>query len=124
MLDEDAERLAGAPHSRSEGRVGQRWGKTEGKLGFHDGKVAVHRPRVRSYDGHELALPAWTAAQAENWLGRWAMNLMLINVSTRKLKRAVRLPEGDLPIVAGDGCEIASNDDPTSPRPQRFVATQ
>ena len=34
---------------------------------------------------------------AEDWLGRWAMNLMLINASTRKLRRAVRLPEGDLP---------------------------
>ena len=31
------------------------------------------------------------------------MNLMLINVSTRKLRRAVRLPEGDLPAIAGDG---------------------
>jgi putative transposase len=36
---------------------------------------------VRSYDGHALALPTWTAAQPEDWLGRWAMNLMLINVS-------------------------------------------
>jgi hypothetical protein len=43
--------------------------------------VAVHRPRVRGYDGHEIALPTWTAAQAEDWLGRWAMNPMLINVS-------------------------------------------
>jgi len=32
-----------------------------------------------SYDGHEIELPSWTAAQAEDWLGRWAMNLMLIN---------------------------------------------
>ena len=31
------------------------------------------------------------------------MNLMLINVSTRKLRRAVRLPEGDLPVITGDG---------------------
>jgi hypothetical protein len=31
------------------------------------------------------------------------MNLMLINVSTRKLRRAVRLPEGDLPAITGDG---------------------
>src|SRR5262249_12578297 len=50
-----------------------------------------------------VALPSWTAAQAEDWLGRWALNLMLINVSTRKLRRAVRLPEGDLPVIAGDG---------------------
>src|SRR5207248_1763922 len=45
----------------------------------------------------------WTAAQAEDWFGRWAMNLMLINVSTRKFRRAVRLPEGDLRVAVGDG---------------------
>lgn len=95
MLCEDAQQLAGEPHCRGGSRIGQRWGRTQGKISFHGGSVAVRRPRVRSYDGHELALPTWTAAQAEDWLGRWAMNLMLINVSTRKLRRAVRLPEGD-----------------------------
>jgi putative transposase len=79
------------------------------------GTVAVHRPRVRSYDGHEIALPTWTAAQAEAWLGRWAMNLMLINVSTRKLRRAVRLPEGDLPAMTGDGKSKSA----ASPAPTR-----
>src|SRR5713101_2086677 len=103
MLCEDAQQLAGTPHNRGGGRVGHRWGTTKGKIGFHGGKVAVHRPRVRSYEGHEVELPTWMAAQAEDWLGRWAMNLMLINVSTRKLRRAVRLPEGDLPVIAGDG---------------------
>lgn len=43
------------------------------------------------------------------------MNLMLINVSTRKLRRAVRLPEGDLPIVVGDGTS-------KSTASRRFVA--
>ena len=115
MLCDDAQQLAGAPHSRGGGRVGHRWGRTKGKIGFHGGKVAVHRPRVRSFDGHEVALPTWTAAQAEDWLGRWAMNLMLINVSTRKLRRAVRLPEGDLPVIAGDGTS-------KSAASRRFVA--
>jgi hypothetical protein len=32
----------GVPHSRGEHRVGQRWGTTKGKIGFHGGKVAVH----------------------------------------------------------------------------------
>jgi hypothetical protein len=41
------------------------------------------------------------------WLGGWAVNLMLINVSTRKLRRAVWMPEGDLPIIAGDGGGLA-----------------
>ena len=115
MLRQDAQQLTGAPHSRGGGRAGHRWGTTEGKIGFHGGKVTVHRPRVRSFDGHEVALPSWTAAQAEDWLGRWAMNLMLINVSTRKLRRAVRLPEGDLPIMAGDGTS-------KSAASRRFVA--
>src|SRR5438128_6136928 len=115
MLSEDAEQLAGAPHSRSEGRVGHRWGLTKGKIGFHGGRVTVHRPRVRSYEGQEVQLPTWTAAQAEDWLGRWAMNLMLINVSTRKFRRAVRLPEGDLPIAVGDGTS-------KSAASRRFVA--
>jgi len=70
MLCEDARRLAGPRHSRGE-RVGQRWGATKGKIGFHGGKVVVRRPRVRS-EGHEVALPTWRAAQAEDWLGRWA----------------------------------------------------
>ena len=115
MLCDDAQQLAGAPHNRGGGRIGHRWGRTKGKIGFHGGKVAVQRPRVRSYDGHEVALPTWTAAQAEDWLGRWAMNLMLINVSTRKLRRAVRLPEGDLPVIAGDGTS-------KSAASRRFVA--
>src|SRR5262245_46438582 len=115
MLCEDAVRLVGPPHGRGAERSGQRWGATTGKIGFHGGKVAVRRPRVRSYDGREVALPTWTAAQAEDWLGRWAMNLMLINVSTRKLRRAVRLPEGDLPVTAGDGTS-------KSAASRRFVA--
>ena len=113
MLCEDAHRLAGPRHSRGE-RIGHRWGTTKGKIGFHGGKVDVRRPRVRS-DGHEITLPSWRAAQAEDWLGRWAMNLMLINVSTRKLKRAVRLPQGDLPAVTGEGTS-------KSAASRRFVA--
>jgi hypothetical protein len=87
MLREDGHQLTSAPHSGGGGRVGHRWGTTEGKIGFHGGKVTVHRPRVRSFDGHEVALPSWTAAQAEDWLGRWARNLMLINVSRPTSRR-------------------------------------
>lgn len=103
MLRDDAERLAGPRHGRKPERAGRRWGVTTGKIGFHGGKVDVRRPRIRSLAGREVPLPNWQAAQTEDWLGRWAMNLMLINVSTRKLRRAVRLPEGDLPAVSGDG---------------------
>ncbi len=48
-----------------------------------------------------MSLPSWEIARAEDWLGKWAMNLMLLNVSTRRFGRAVRLPEGDVPAKLG-----------------------
>src|SRR6201997_3291733 len=103
MMEQEAEELCGPRHARGEGRRGYRWGHTQGKIGFHGGKIDVERPRVRELGGQELVLPSWGHAVAEDWLGRWAMNLMLINVSTRKFRRAVRLPEGDVPAPAGSG---------------------
>ena len=103
MLEEDAVRLCGSRYGRAVGKEGHRWGKTRGKVGFHGGKVEIERPRVRACDGGEMALPSWTTAQSEDLLGKWAMNLMLINVSTRRFGRAVRLPEGDVPAPAGAG---------------------
>jgi putative transposase len=103
MMEGDAARLCGVRYGRDDGKDGYRWGRTKGKLGFHGGKVALERPRVRARNGGEIALPSWEAAMAEDWLGRWAMNLMLINVSTRKFGRAVRLPEGDVPAHNGAG---------------------
>src|SRR5689334_9767298 len=115
MMERDTANLCGRRYGREDGRRGHRWGQAAGKLGFHGGKVAIERPRVRARDGHELALPSWEAAQAEDWLGRWAMNLMLINVSTRRFGRAVRLPEGD--IAAPHGAGVSK-----SAASRRFVA--
>jgi putative transposase len=103
MLEKDAEEACGPRHSRGEGRRGYRWGRTQGKIGFHGGKVAIERPRVRELDGKEVVLASWEQSVAEDWLGRWALNLMLINVSTRRFGRAVRLPEGDVPAPRDAG---------------------
>ena len=67
----------------------RRGGRTAGaergaQIGFHGGKIEVERPRVRGLDGREVTIPSWETAVEEDWLGRWAMNLMLINVSTRQ----------------------------------------
>jgi putative transposase len=115
MMERDAADLCGPRYGREDGRRGHRWGQAAGKLGFHGGKLAIERPRVRARDGHELALPSWEAAQAEDWLGPWTMNLMLINVSTRRFGRAVRLPEGDVPAHHGAGVS-------KSAASRRFVA--
>ena len=72
-----------------------------GRPGFHGGRVEIERPRLRGFDGKEQPVPSWEAAVAEDWLGKWAMNQMLINVATRKFARSVRLPEGDVPAACG-----------------------
>jgi len=114
-MEGDAARLCGARYGRDDGRDGYRWGRTKGKLGFHGGKIELERPRVRTRAGAEIALPSWEAAMAEDWLGKWALNLMLINVSTRKVGRAMRLPEGDVPAANGAGLS-------RSAASRRFVA--
>ena len=104
LLQEEASVVCGDRHQRHDGRRGRRWGQTKSQVGFHGGRVGVDRPRVRSCEGkQELVLPSWAAAPDEDWLSQWAMNQMLINVSTRKFRRSVRLPSGDVGSVPGDG---------------------
>jgi transposase-like protein len=105
MLAEDAEVLCGPRHARTRSRRGHRWGQTRSEIAYHGGKVKVVRPRVRGLAGKEMALPSWELLSDPDLLQAWAMNLMLLSVSTRKYGRAVRLPGaagGDLPARSGD----------------------
>ena len=92
MMEADVTASCGPRHGRDAARRAHRWGRTRGRIGFHGGKIEIERPRVRGVDGREVTIPSWETAAEEDWLGRWAMNLMLINVSTRRFGRAVRLP--------------------------------
>jgi hypothetical protein len=104
LLEDEAADLCGERHQRHEDRRGRRWGKARSPVAFHGGRVDIERPRVRTPDGQqELELPSLAAGQREDWLGRWAMNQMLINVSTRRFRRSVRLPDGDVASAKGDG---------------------
>jgi putative transposase len=102
LLEEEAADLCGERHQRHEDRQGRRWGKARSPVAFHGGRIDIER--VRTPDGQqELELPSFGAGQREDWLGRWAMNQMLINVSTRRFRRSVRLPDGDVTSIKGDG---------------------
>jgi putative transposase len=68
MMEKDAEELCGPRHGRGEDRRGYRWGRTQGKIGFHGGKVDVERPRVREIGGPEMSLPSREQVVAEDWL--------------------------------------------------------
>jgi len=62
MMEADAAVACGPRHSRREDRRGHRWGRTQGKIGFHAGKVVIERPRVRGLNGKELPLASWEQA--------------------------------------------------------------
>src|SRR4030088_812933 len=94
MMEADAAVACGPRFSRREDRRGHRWGRTQGKIGFHAGKVVIERPRVRGLNGKELPLASWEQAVDEDWLRQGGVNFVLINVSTRKVKGAGRLPGG------------------------------
>ena len=115
MLATDAEQLCGKRYQRHADRQGHRWGMIDSEVGWHGGKAAIRRPRVRQRGGAELELPSWTAIQKADLLSRWAFNQMLIGVATRKYARSVRLPDGDL---AGQGKRATTK----SSVSRRFVA--
>ena len=96
MLAADAEQFCGKRYERHGDRRAYRWGLIGSEIGWHGGKAAIRRPRVRQRGGAELELPRWKSIQDSDLLSRWAFNQMLIGVATRKYARSVRLPDGDL----------------------------
>jgi hypothetical protein len=97
MLVADAEQLCGKRYQRhplrstsitpassllrgSPDRRAHRWGLIGSEIGWHGGKAAIRRPRVRQRGGAELQLASWKAIQEADLLSRWAFNQMLIGV--------------------------------------------
>ena len=106
MLAADLEAVCGPRHARGSERRGHRWGTTTSELAFQGGQGKLKRPRVREPGGGELSLPSFELLSDPELLHAWAMNLMVLDVSTRKYGCAARLPAdagGDLPSSAGDG---------------------
>ena len=101
LMVRDVRSLCGERHVRAEARCGYRWGVTQGAAPYRGRLLRLERPRVRGKDGAELMLPSWQAVTGERLLERAAHELMLLNVSTRKYRRAL-LPLAPEPI-AGDG---------------------
>src|SRR5258706_7535732 len=54
MLAADAEQLCGKRYQHHADRQGHRWGMIGSEVGWHGGKAAIRRPRVRRRGGAEL----------------------------------------------------------------------
>jgi transposase-like protein len=98
MLHEEQELLCGPRHAQSEDRQAYRHGTSAGSLVMGGRRVTMPRPRARSIDGRELALPTWEQWSNEDPLKERALAQMLLGVSTRGYARSleplpVPLPE-------------------------------
>src|SRR5258706_14220844 len=58
MLEKDAEEGCGPRHARGVGRLGDRWGRTRGKIGLHGGERGRHPRPVPGFFTHGVAAPS------------------------------------------------------------------
>jgi putative transposase len=83
LMRDDAARIVGAKGKHRMDRTHHYWGKTRSELTFGGRRISVDKPRVRSKDGREAALPALEEFRDRDPLSERVMNQLLLGVSTR-----------------------------------------
>lgn len=89
LLEQERTALCGPRYAHVEGRRARRAGHVAGELVLGGRRVQVARPRARSMEGGELALPSWRQFSDEDPLHHRALTQMLVGVSTRKYARSL-----------------------------------
>ena len=89
QLEAERTALCGPRYTHQAERAAMRAGHTKSSLTLGGRRAEVERPRVRSSDGHELALPSWQAWSARDPLERRALEQMILGVSSRHYARAL-----------------------------------
>jgi hypothetical protein len=83
LMRDDAARIVGAKGKHRRDRTHHYWGKTRSELTFGGRRISVDKPRVRSKDGREAALPVLEEFRDRDPLSERVMNQLLLGVSTR-----------------------------------------
>jgi len=94
QLEAERAALCGPRYAHLAERAAMRAGHAKSSLSLGGRRAEIGRPRVRSRDGHELALPSWEAWSARDPLQRRAVEQMILGVSSRRYARSLEaLPE-------------------------------
>lgn len=83
LMQDEAARIVGEKGKHRADRTHHYWGKTKSELTFGGRRISVEKPRVRSKDGREAALPALEEFRNRDPLSERVMNQLLLGVSTR-----------------------------------------
>src|SRR3979490_1776331 len=62
MMEAGVMAASGPRHGRDAARRAHRWGRTQGRIGFHGGKIEVEGPRGRGGEGPGGTGPRWGTA--------------------------------------------------------------
>ena len=98
LLERERTRLVGPRYAHLPGRDAHRAGSAPGELVLGGRRVQVRRPRARTLDGREIALPSWVAFADEDPLHHRAVEQMLVGVSTRRYARTLEPVPDDVAV--------------------------
>lgn len=87
MFEADITAVAGPKGKHNADRVAVRHGSEQGSVTLGGRRVPVTRPRARTLDGHEVAVPSYAHFAAEDLLSQVVMERMLAGVATRRHAR-------------------------------------
>ena len=89
IFAEEAAAIAGAKGRHQVNRAADHWGFASAELTLGGRRVVLPRPRVRSTDGRELALPSVTRFSGRDPLTERVLERVLLGVSTRNYRRSL-----------------------------------
>ena len=95
LLEENVSELVGQKGQHRVERQAYRHGHEPSSLTLGGRKVVVDKPRVRSCQGEELAVPLWKAFSEQDIAGTMVLERMLAGVSTRQYPVSLE-PVGEL----------------------------
>lgn len=89
LFEREVDRIAGPKGKHVADRRANRWGTTRTPLPFGGRDIVVERPRVRSKDGREIALPMIDELRRRDSLPDRVVEQIVLGVSTRGYDRSL-----------------------------------
>ncbi len=94
MMEQDREDLCGPRWKRDADRKAGRAGTTQSEVTLGGRRIGLKRPRVRSPEGEEVALPSFAFAARRDPLDHHTLDAVACGISSRKYARSLdTLPE-------------------------------
>ena len=114
LMRDDATRIVGEKGKHRADRTHHYWGRTRSELTFGGRRISVEKPRVRSKDGREEALPALEEFRDRDPLSERVVNQLLLGVSTRGYEASLEpRPSGFTTRGSSLGPTCSTRDSPT-----------